>query len=252
MYVSAQVIRRSVYLFSEGYSPVRAPCTTRIQLICASATCGVTLLRNVCAQEELFRRDHEDIMHTHALDYVRHRLPALEPSVLRDKAVGSVMPLDSVDLDTGEEEAEHEEEARRFGHVKVPIETVVYDRRPGNHLDVQVRLPYPSTILSLCQATTQVHACENVQCLTNLPHHNHCQYLSSEFVLCVSSALWCQIKSGKFAHPMSEQHLYDVWHKAGPERGRQITEAIAAQEEYLGRKIRALTKYERQYGVQVL
>ena len=120
----------------------------------------MTAFRNICAQEELFRRDHEDIMHTHALDYVRHRLPAPAPSVLRGVA-HSETP-DYVDLGTDEEEAEHEEEARRFGHVKVPMVTVVYDRRPGNHLDVQVR-PHnhaPQTALSLPHAATQVNVCE--------------------------------------------------------------------------------------------
>ena len=51
---------------------------------------------------------------------------------------------------------------------------------------------------------------------------------------------------------MSQQHLYDSWHKVGPERGRQVTQAIIAQEEYLGRKIRALIEFERQHGEQVL
>ena len=74
---------------------------------------------------------------------------------------------------------------------------MVYDRRPGNHLDVQ-------------------------------------------------------IKSGKFAHPMAEQHKYDEWHQAGPERGRQITAAIQSQEGYLRRKIAALVAYERRLGVRVL
>ena len=100
--------------------------------MCVAALC-------TCAQEELFRRDHEDIMHTHALDYVRHRLPAPEPSVLRGEAVGSATPAGGAELDAGGRGVEHEEEARRFGHVKVPMATVVYDRRPGNHLDVQVR-----------------------------------------------------------------------------------------------------------------
>ena len=152
----------------------------------------------------MFRRDHEDIMHTHALDYVRHRLPAPAPSALRGEAeeeeegsAGGASLEDEAEGDGGENSLPEEEDARRFGHVKVPMATVVYDRRPGNHLDQQ-------------------------------------------------------IKSGKVAHPMSEQHLYDTWHKAGPERGRQITEAIAAQESYLNRKIRALIAYERRHGVQVL
>jgi hypothetical protein len=98
-------------------------------------------------QEALFRRDHEDIMHTHALDYVRHRLPAPEPSVLRGEAVGSATPAGGAELDAGGREVEHEEEARRFGHVKVPMATVVYDRRPGNHLDVQV--PAPDSIYTI-------------------------------------------------------------------------------------------------------
>jgi hypothetical protein len=158
----------------------------------------------------MFRRDHEDIMHTHALDHVRHRLPApAAPSALRGEAeeeeeeeeeegsAGGASLEDETEGEGGENSLPEEEDARRFGHVKVPMATVVYDRRPGNHLDQQ-------------------------------------------------------IKSGKFAHPMSEQHLYDTWHKAGPERGRQITEAIAAQESYLNRKIRALIAYERRHGVQVL
>jgi hypothetical protein len=97
----------------------------------------------------------------------------------------------------GDPDEVKEEDARRFGYAKVPTATVVYDRRPGNHLDVQ-------------------------------------------------------IKSGKFAHPMAEQHKYDEWHQAGPERGRQITAAIQSQEGYLWRKIAALVAYERRLGVRVL
>ena len=78
-------------------------------------------------------------MHTHALDYVRHRLPAPEPSVVRAEAVHSARAADTVGLDAVGGEADREEEARRFGHVKVPMATVVYDRRSGNHLDKQVR-----------------------------------------------------------------------------------------------------------------
>ena len=77
-------------------------------------------------------------MPTHALDYVRHRLPAPEPSVLRGEAVRLSLPAGGAGLDAGGRVVEREEEARRFGHVKVPMATVVYDRRPGNHLDVQV------------------------------------------------------------------------------------------------------------------
>lgn len=76
--------------------------------------------------------------------------------------------------------------------------------------------------------------------------------LSADAAASHGCAVRCQIKSGKFAHPMSQQHLYDTWHKVGPERGRQVTAAIAAQEKYLERKIRALIEYERQHGVQVL
>ena len=39
-------IRRSIFIFSEGYSPL-----------------------------DMFRRDHEDVMFTHAIEYVRQRLP---------------------------------------------------------------------------------------------------------------------------------------------------------------------------------
>lgn len=119
-------------------------------------------------------------MHTHALDYVRHRLPAPEPSVLRNEAV--VTTLDSVDPDASEEEAEHEEEARRFGHVKVPMATVVYDRRPGNHLDVQVKPCIPQYNHVVVPRNNSGARVQSVLFLSK----SATPYRSTGFVICVS------------------------------------------------------------------
>ena len=115
----------------------------------------------------------------------------------------------------------------------------------------------PRSLLLLSEIA-RAYICIHMQTYANISniHAAHEQLydakLSADAAASHDCAVRCQIKSGKFAHPMSQQHLYDTWHKDGPERGRQVTAAIAAQEKYLGRKIRALIEYERQHGVQVL
>ena len=80
-------IRRSIFIFSEGYSPL-----------------------------DMFRRDHEDVMFTQAIEYVRQRLPI---AGLTDEG--------------------QPHQQRRYGYAKVAKATVVYNRRPGNHLDTQIK-----------------------------------------------------------------------------------------------------------------
>ena len=107
------VVRRALFLLAEGY-PV----------------------------EPAWRRDHEDVLLTHALDLILNILPAY----------GEELPEPGRQVDAGEGKGLHEVvgEAgalaaggggfrRRFGMARINAATVDYVRRPGNHLDRQIK-----------------------------------------------------------------------------------------------------------------
>merc|ERR1712023_35400 len=82
--------------------------------------CSLFLFTEGYPVDPIFRRDHEDILMRHAVDLVLHLLPA--------------------DFDaTTDDQAEELSFLRRFGQARINAATVDYVRRPGNHLDRQIK-----------------------------------------------------------------------------------------------------------------